>query len=179
MGRGVTERAMSRSDGNDMGASPALRRAGCDVGMDGRSEPAPGAVRPSAWLRAAAHEVGQEDRVREGSDAAGHGRDRRGDPGRGLEVDVADEAPLDDVDADVDDDRAGLEHVAGDEARPAGGDHDDVRLAQVRGEVRRPRVADRHRGVLAQEQERGRLADDVGAADDDGAAARQLARRSA
>ena len=47
-------------------------------------------------------------------------------------------------------------------------------VAQVRGEVRRARVADRDRGVLAQEQEGGGLADDVGAADDDGAAARQL-----
>ena len=70
------------------------------------------------------HEVGQQDRVGEGTDAARHGRDRRGDPGRGFEVHVADEAPLDDVDADVDHDGAWLEHLAGDEARPAGGDHD-------------------------------------------------------
>ena len=41
-------------------------------------------------------------------------------------------------------------------------------------EVRRPRVADRDRRVLAQEQEGGGLADDVGAADDDGVLAREI-----
>ena len=40
--------------------------------------------------------------------------------------------PVDDVDADVDDDRAGLEHRPGDEARVAGRDDDDVGPPDVR-----------------------------------------------
>ena len=55
-----------------------------------------------------------------------------------------------------------------------GGDDDDVGPADVAGEVARPRVADRDRRVLLDEQERGRHADDGGAADDD----RVHARRS-
>ena len=47
------------------------------------------------------------------------------------EVDVADDLAVDDVDPDVDDDRAGLEHVAGHEPRLAGGDDHDVRPADL------------------------------------------------
>ena len=65
----------------------------------------------------------------------GTGRDRRGDLDRRGEVDVAHDPPVDDVDPDVDDDGAGLEHRPGDEARAAGGDDDDVGAADVRGEV--------------------------------------------
>ena len=56
----------------------------------------------------------------------------------------------------------------------AGGDDHDVRAADLGGEVAGPRVADRDRRVLADEQERGRHADDRRAADDDGVAARDL-----
>ena len=77
---------------------------------------------------------------------------------RRFEVDVADELAVDDVDADVDDDRTGLEHVPGHEAGMAGRDDDDVGAPDVRREVGRARVADGDRGILAEEQERGRHA---------------------
>ena len=52
-----------------------------------------------------------------------------------FEVDVAYELAVDDVDADVDHDRTGLEHVPGDEAGVAGSDDDDVGHTDVRREV--------------------------------------------
>ena len=104
----------------------------------------------------------------------GTGRDRRGDLDRRREVDVADDAAVDDVDPDVDDDGAGLEHRAGDEAGMAGGDDHDVGPRDVGGEVARPRVADRDGRVLLDEQERGRHPDDRGATDDDRVAAGDL-----
>ena len=54
----------------------------------------------------------------------------------------------------------GLSIAPGDEAGLAGGDDDDVGARDVAGEVARPRVADRDRRVLLDEQERGRHADD-------------------
>jgi len=70
--------------------------------------------------------------------------------------------------------RAGSQHLARDETGPARRDNHDIGLAQVRGKVRRAGVADGHRGVLAQEQERRGLAHDVGAPDDDSPGALQL-----
>ncbi len=85
-----------------------------------------------------ADEMAEEQRVRQRADATGDGRDRRGDPARRFEVDVAYELAVDDVDADVDHDRTGLEHVPGDEAGVAGSDDDDVGRPDVRREVGRP-----------------------------------------
>ena len=73
----------------------------------------------------------------------------------------------------------GLEHLAGDEARVPGGHDDDVGLAGPRGKVARPAVADRDRGVLLHEQERGRHADDRRATDDHGVATGDLDARPA
>ena len=56
----------------------------------------------------------------------------------------------------------------------AGGDDEDLGVLDVVGEVARPRVADGHRRVLPDEQERRRHADDRRPADDDRATALDL-----
>ena len=69
------------------------------------------------------HGDGQE------TDAAGDRRDGTGDIFDGLEVDVTDELlRRDAVDADIDDRRAGLDHVSRDEVRAADCRDEDVRL---------------------------------------------------
>src|SRR3990172_1578980 len=92
-----------------------------------------------------ADEMGEEEGVRQGADTTGYRRDRGCDLARRSEVDVPDDVPVDDVDSDVDDDRAWLEHGAGDEAGPAGGDDDDVGSTRMNRQVARLRVADGHR----------------------------------
>ena len=165
MGRGRTERAMSRSDGTAIqwvsGAAVARERV-------------PGGIRPEAWPRAASIRWRSRIALVSGPTPPGTGRDRRRDLGRRREVHVAGQLPVDDVDADIDDDRARLEHLTRDEPRAPDGDHDHVGGAGDRREVARVRVADRDRRVLAEEQERGGLADDVGPADDDGVPALEL-----
>ena len=47
------------------------------------------------------------------------------------------------IHADVDDDRAGFDHVAGDHLRPTGRDDQDVRSPRVRREIARLAVARR------------------------------------
>src|SRR3990170_1083090 len=89
-----------------------------------------------------ADEMGEEEGVRQGADATRNGRDRGRDLACRFEVDVPDDMPVDDVDPDVDDDRARLEHGAGDEAGPAGGDDDDVGSTRMDHQVARLRVAD-------------------------------------
>ena len=121
IGRGVTDRAISRSDGKligllGQGGSAARGRCGCD-GVS---------VAIGGLALGGADQVGEQERVGERPDAARDRRDRRGDLDRRVEVDVADDPAVDDVDPDVDDDRARLEHRAGDEAGSAGGDDDDV-----------------------------------------------------
>ncbi len=71
------------------------------------------------------------------------------------------------VDPDVDHDGPGLDELRRDEGRSADGGHQDVRRARHRRQIPRPRVADGHRRVAVQQQQRHRLADDVAAADDD------------
>ena len=125
-----------------------------------------------------ADQVGEQQGVGQRPDAAGHRRDRRCDLDRRGEVHVADDLAVDDVDPDVDDDGAGLEHRPGDEAGPTGGDDDDVGACDVVREVARPRVADGDRRVLLDEEEGGRHADDGRAADDDGVRAGDLDPRA-
>ena len=69
--------------------------------------------------------------------------------------------------ADVDHRRARLDEVRRDERRPAERGDEDVGLARDARQIDGPRMADRHRGVAMQQQQRHRLADDVAAADDD------------
>ena len=67
-----------------------------------------------------------------------------------------------------------MQHLAGDEAGGAGGGDDDLGALDLRLQVARPAVADGHRAVLAHEQQLDRLADDVAAADHDGALALEV-----
>ena len=58
--------------------------------------------------------------------------------------------------------------------RLADGGDDEIGAAHDSGQILGARMRDGHRAVLAQQQLRHRLADDVGAADDDGVEARQV-----
>ena len=98
---------------------------------------------------------------------------------RRVEVDVADEAVVGAVDADVDHDRARLDPVALDHPVAADGGDQHVGAAADLGEVARARVADRDGRVGAEQQRGHRLADEVRAADDDGLGALELRRRAA
>jgi hypothetical protein len=76
----------------------------------------------------------------------------------------------DSVDADVDDDRPGLDHLARHEGGPSDRCDQDVGAPGGRREIARPRMTDRHRAVLPKEEDRDGLADDVAPAEDDGLA---------
>ena len=119
------------------------------------------------------HEHGDGHRAH----AAGDGRDGFAERGHGVEVHVADDAVAGllggvrhAVDADVDDDCAGLDHVGGDEAGLADRGDDDVGQPDDSGQVFGARVGDGDGAVatLGEEQGGGGLADDERAADDDG-----------
>src|SRR5581483_11003040 len=124
-------------------------------------------------------EAGAGDRVLEQAgdrhrpDAAG---DRRqvGGHVRDAGIDVADEARLGPVDADVDDGRARLDHVRRDDGGAARRHHEHVRVEGMAGEVARVRMADGDGCVRLLEQLRDRLPDDRAAADDDGPRAVEL-----
>ncbi len=116
---------------------------------------------------AASKQVLHEDGVGQRPDAAGHRRDGSHHPLRAGEVDVTDDAVVDHVDAHVHDGGTRLEHGTRDEAGHAGGHDDDVGGARVGGQIDRAGVTDGHGGVLAQQEQRGGLADDVAAPDDD------------
>ncbi len=105
-----------------------------------------------------------------------------------LEIDVADEPVavlrrgiIDAVHADIDDDRARLDHVGLDEMRLAHRGDEDVGAAAMLGDVFAARMEQRHGRVgvlvLLQEDRRHRLADDVAAAQHDDFRAAQSARR--
>src|SRR5437773_12014964 len=103
------------------------------------------------------------------ADAARHG----GDGARLLrgrfEIHVARElARVETVDADVYDDSARLDHVAGDEMRPARGHTEDVGPATMRSELPRARMAHGHGGVAREQQLGQRLAHEARASDHDG-----------
>ena len=70
------------------------------------------------------------------------------------------------IDADVDERRAGLDHLRSDEAGAADGGDQNVGLAGDRRQVARFGVANRHRRVLVQQQHGRGLAHDVAAAHD-------------
>ena len=80
------------------------------------------------------------------------------------------------VDADVDDRRAGLEPVALDHFGAADGGDDDVGAADDVGQVAGAAVGDGDGAAFAEQQQRHRLADDVGAADDDRVHAGKIAQ---
>mmetsp|Transcript_8553 Transcript_8553/g.21719 ORF Transcript_8553/g.21719 Transcript_8553/m.21719 type:complete len:261 (+) Transcript_8553:392-1174(+) len=68
---------------------------------------------------------------------------------------------LDRVDANVDERRARLEHVAADQVRLANRDEHRVGFTGMQGEVARHVVARRHDGTLVHEEKRDGLADDL------------------
>jgi len=71
------------------------------------------------------------------------------------------------VHANVDHAGAGFDHVAGHEFRPADGGNEHVGAARDRREIAALRMADGDARILLQEEQRERLADDIGAADDE------------
>ena len=75
-------------------------------------------------------QVGEQQGVRQRADTSRDGRDCRGDPASGLEIDVADERAADDVDPDIDDNDASAEHRPGHEARVTDG-HEGSRFLSV------------------------------------------------
>ena len=143
---------------------------------------------PAATARRDGARLGSGDGVlqqhRDGhrADAARHRGDERGALAGALELDVADQLAVGAaVGADVDDHRAGLDPVAADQLRLADRGDQHVGAADLGGQVARARVADGHRRVALEQQERHRLADQVAAPDDHGAralAARRRWRRS-
>ena len=181
----VDDRARRDGAGDVQVGREAHRTPRCDVaggrnGAGRRRQPTVVDTRPAAACRCAARTRWVRSRalVRR-ADPTRDRRDGRGDGGRGLEVDIADEPAIDHVDADVHDHRAGLEHGPGDEARVPGGDDHDVGASDVRGQVARPRVADRDRGVLLDQQEGGGHAHHGRATDDHGLATLDLDARAA
>ncbi len=122
----------------------------------------------------------QEAGDRHLADAAGNGGDVGGAAHGLLRRDVADDAALavrggDAVDADVDRRRHPPDPVATHHLRPADGGDQDVGIAADGRQVAGLRVGDRHRAVVGEEELRHRLADDVGAPDDDGVLAGEAA----
>lgn len=110
-----------------------------------------------------------------GTDAAGDGGDGAGDFGAGVVVGITDEAiatfgigVIFAVDADIDDDSAWFEHIAGDHFGAADGGDDDIGFFEVGVEVAGPAVADGDGGVGFLEEHGDGKANDIGAADDDG-----------
>ena len=81
------------------------------------------------------------------------------------------------VNAHINDDGTGLDHVAGHKALAAHGGHENIRGGADFFQVLRPGVADRDRGILRQQQQRRGLAHDVRAANDDGVLARNVGAR--
>jgi hypothetical protein len=111
--------------------------------------------------------VAQEHRDRHRADAAGHRRDQPRAGGGRVELDVADQARVGAVDADVDHHRAVLHPIAPDELGAADRGDEDIGPSADPGEVVGARVAHRYRRVGGEQQRRDRLADEVRAPDDD------------
>jgi hypothetical protein len=113
-----------------------------------------------------AHEVGQQQGVRERADAARDGRDGRSHRSDALELDIPHDRPVDHVDSDIHDDHPAPDHAARDEARMSGRHDEDLGGLDVLRQVSRARVAHGHGRVLADEEEGRRHADHGRAADD-------------
>ncbi len=101
-----------------------------------------------------------------GTDTARHRRDVGGLAPDALEIDVADQAAADEIDADIDDDGAGAHHGGDDQIGRTRRDDQDIGQDRVLREVARLGVADRDGRLALHQHERERLADDVARADD-------------
>ena len=87
---------------------------------------APSGTRPLAWARAAWTRWVSRIALVSGPTPPGTGVIAEATRLADANSTSPDELAVHDVDADVDDDGTGLEHVAGDEVGPADGDDDDV-----------------------------------------------------
>ena len=103
--------------------------------------------------------------------AAGHRGDGGGDLANGIEIDVAAKLAVDAVDAHVDHDGAGADHVGSHESRLADGGDQDVGLAGDFGKIFCLAMTDRDGGIGARaaldEHDGDRFADDFAPAEDD------------
>src|SRR5262249_29585778 len=95
----------------------------------------------------------------------GQSRRHRHDASR---VDIADDCAIDDVDPAVDDDATRTDVLPSHETRRTCGRDDDVRLTRLRRKIARLSMAHDDGLLLAQEQQRGGLADGAAPSDDDG-----------
>ena len=110
-------------------------------------------------------------RVRGGA-AAAHPRDARRPPAPSLCASNSSALPkraasarsVMRILAHVDHRGAGRDEIAGDQAGPADGGHQNIGAAAFLGQIRGARMADGDRGVFLQQHQRHRLADDVAAA---------------
>ena len=102
------------------------------------------------------------------SGAAGHGRDRPGASQERFVIGIADDAIPDDVDAEVHDDGARLDHVAGNQSGMTGGDTDQVSLPHDARQVDGSPVADGDCGVPLEEQRGEGTTDDITSSYHDG-----------
>src|SRR5579875_3283167 len=108
------------------------------------------------------HQIGQ------GANAAGHGRNSSGNFLRRGEIDIADDPAATVgilVDANVNERRTRLDHLAGYHARPPGCGHKNIGLAGEGSEIGSARVTDGDSSMLLQEHQRQRLANYVAARD--------------
>src|SRR2546428_2256230 len=113
-----------------------------------------------------AHAILEQERNRHRSDAARHRRDPARHVVDGVEIDVAGQRPVAEaVDAHVDDAGARFDHRRGDEFRPPDGGNEDVGFAGQLVQLHGLRMADGDGGVVLQEEQRERPADDAGAPD--------------
>ena len=91
-----------------------------------------------------------------------------------VEIDVADESVLGPGDADVDHHRPGLDPIGGDQVRNAGGDDEDVGPPGDLGQVMAEVMGGGDRRVGVEQHHRGRLAEQIRAADHHGLLALEL-----
>src|SRR5260370_1388054 len=86
--------------------------------------------------------------------------------------------PVRPVGAHVDDGRAGLDHVLGDQVHLSGGRDQDVRIPCVARQIPGPGVTHGDRCVSLQKQKRGRLTDEIASTDNDRLSALNLNARA-
>src|SRR6476661_6601146 len=149
--------------------APSGGRVQLGSARDGRSSPttkADCAAQPIRRVSRIARQTGRsapagfggQDRVlkqhrdRHRAHPAGHRSDRAGHLQGGLEIDVADQAVLGAIHADVDHRCARLDPVRLHETRRADGGHQDVGAMADAGQIPGPGVADGDRGIRVQQQ---------------------------
>lgn len=115
--------------------------------------------------------VAGEDERGDGTCATGNGGDGAGNSEEAVEVGVADDFVVDDVDTEVQDRCTGFDHVGGDQSGTPGSDSDEVGAPNLFGQIDRLAVANGDGGVASGEEGGEWSPDDVAATDDDGTCA--------